>query len=239
MTSTANIYVQEYVPPLIDPATATILAIFGGGSLVLFGLAYYGYKMATAGYGAKWDATETTTVAYESPEITIETFGEPGTVADLDPIESAFFVNKRRQEIVTMIMMSCVRKGVVRIISSKPLRLSKTGIKFEDLTYYEEMFLEAIESNELVPEKVEAMLEELADRVQKKSWDADFETTKEAHEERVDGAWEEMESQPTVSGRTDYYFDGTYGNYGWSWYWIYMHSRHDDGIPDVISPTPG
>jgi len=86
-----DIYIQEYIPPLIDPN----LLFLGFAGFVTLGVVYYGYSRVTRVYGAKWDADETTT-QYESPEIAIQTFGAEGTVAELDPIESAFFVNTTR-----------------------------------------------------------------------------------------------------------------------------------------------
>ncbi|MFW9871460.1 MAG: hypothetical protein ACFFEL_17665, partial [Candidatus Thorarchaeota archaeon] len=202
LSFTVDIYIQEYIPPLIDPNY-----LIGGFLLIAaVGVVYYGYRRVTRSYGAKWEADDTTYV-YQSPEIAIQTFGEPGTVAELDPIESAFFVNTTRQKLVSMILMSCVRKGAVRVLSTDPLKLSVTGLEFQDLTYYEELFLASIVENELDPEKIDEMLEELADKVQEKSWSADFEATKTNHEERIEGAWEELESYPTLDDRMDYYFN--------------------------------
>ncbi|MFW9835224.1 MAG: hypothetical protein ACFFEK_14585 [Candidatus Thorarchaeota archaeon] len=227
-----DIYVQEYIPPLIPPNL-----LFGGIAIfVALGFIVYGYKRVTRTYGAKWEADDSTYV-YESPEIAIQTFGEPGTVAELDPIESAFFINTTRQKLVSMILMSCVRKGAVRVLSTDPLKLSVTGLQFQDLTYYEEMFIAAIVDDELDPDKVDDMLEELADQVQEKAWSADFESTKAKHDEMVDGAWDELESYPTLDDKMDYYFNRQYHGGGWAWYWLYMNPRHDH-IGDVFD-KPG
>ncbi|MHA2323686.1 MAG: hypothetical protein ACXACG_18830, partial [Candidatus Thorarchaeota archaeon] len=103
LTFTVDVYVQEYIPPLIP-----MNLLFGGAAIfVALGFIFYGYRRVTRTYGAKWEADDTTYV-YESPEIAIQTFGEPGTVAELDPIESAFFINTTRQKLVSMILMSCV-----------------------------------------------------------------------------------------------------------------------------------
>ena len=154
-----EIYVQEYIPPLIT--SNQLLGLFA--LFAALGFIYYGYRRVTLSYGAKWDADDTTYV-YESPEIAIQTFGEPGTVAELDPIESAFFINTTRQKLVSMILMSCVRKGAVRVVSTDPLKLSVTGLQFQDLAYYEEAFVAAIVDDELDSGKIDDMLEELADK---------------------------------------------------------------------------
>ena len=81
LTVSVDVYVQEYIPPLIPPNL-----LFGGAAIfVALGFIFYGYRRVTRTYGAKWDADDTTYV-YESPEIAIQTFGEPGTIAELDPI---------------------------------------------------------------------------------------------------------------------------------------------------------
>ena len=228
------VYVAEVVPPLIDPQ----MLAFGVGSLFAIGLIAYGYKKVTSSYGARWNADETTT-GYLSPEIAIQTFGTPGMVADLDPVESALFVNTSRKKMISMILMSCVRKGAVRVISSDPLNLSVTGLQFVELTYYEELFLDAIVSNELDTDKVDDMIEEIADKVQAKAWDADFEATKAANDERVEGAWEKLESNPTLEGRTDYYFDEDYDDNGWAWFYLYQHPRHDAYLEDAFRHPGG
>ncbi|MFX1603690.1 MAG: hypothetical protein ACFFCK_09415, partial [Promethearchaeota archaeon] len=141
VTLNVDVYIREVIPPLIPPA----VLVFGFTGIAAVGIIYAGYRRVTGHYGAHWEADDTTSV-YQSPEISIQTFGTPGTVADLDPVESAFFVNTTRKKLVSMILMSCVRKGAVRVLSSDPLKLSDTGIRFEDLTYYEEMFVDSIDN---------------------------------------------------------------------------------------------
>ena len=137
--------------------------------------------------------------------------------------------------------MSCVRKGAVRVLSTDPLKLSVTGLQFQDLTYYEELFLAAIVDSELDPDRVDDMLEDLADKVQEKSWNADFEATKTNHDEMLEGAWEELESNPTPDDRMDYYFNRQYHGGGWAWYWLFMHHRHGHigGVFDRPGPSIG
>lgn len=179
---TVNVYVAEYIPPLIPPSAL----VLGFGVVAFLGIAYYGYKKTTSHYGAKWEPDETTGV-YKKPEIAIQTLGKPGTVAELDPVESAFFVNESRQKIVSMILMSCVKKGALRVLSVDPLKVSVTGIELEELTYYEQMLVDAVVDDEFAPEKVDDLIERLADEVQKKSWQADFEATKAEHDKLAEG----------------------------------------------------
>ncbi|MHA2033818.1 MAG: hypothetical protein ACTSX3_00780, partial [Candidatus Thorarchaeota archaeon] len=232
LSFTVSIYIQEVTPPITAPGSVGIL-VAAGIALAVVGYAYWTVKRPR---GAAWTA-EDTTIGYESPQITIQTFGAPGTVAELDPVEAAFFENVTRDKLVSMILMSCVKKGAVRVLSTDPLKLSVTGLQFEDLTYYEQMFVDAIVDGELDPDKIDEMIEAIAEKVQEKSWNADFEATKEHHEKVMEEAWQKLESTEDPAVRTQYYFDGTY-NGSWAWYWLYMHPGHDHRIRDVFESQP-
>ena len=67
---------------------------------------------------------------YQSPEIELETFEEPGLVPDLDVIEAAMYVGDTTR-VLTLVLMGLVQRGVLTVVNRNPLQLELTNPEME------------------------------------------------------------------------------------------------------------
>ncbi len=114
------------------------------------------------------------------PRINVLTYRKTGKIANLDFVESLYFIETSLNEILTFIAKTLMRKGYIYILSVLPPKFKVVEAKVkEGLTYYESSFISAINSDgSLNLEKIKNLFIQMTDEIYRKSWDCDIDATK-------------------------------------------------------------
>jgi hypothetical protein len=110
------------------------------------------------------------------PKIQVATFRKTGKMAELDDFEAALLLELPIKKILALLLYSMNENGMIRIISTSPLRLEIGDRPLSPpRSLYEKTILNAIRSDHtLDPDIIKGTIIEAVDNIQRKSWDCDL-----------------------------------------------------------------
>jgi hypothetical protein len=198
---------------------------------------------------------------YMPPALSVE---GTGVKRGLTAVEAAVLLEAPLNKVVTMILFGLVKKGILTVESEKPLRITVTDPIPKDvrLWYYERRFLEAVQDNGNLDEKLlREMIIDLIGDVNKKLTGFSRRETKAYYEDIAARAWKQVEAADTPEVLGERWGDGlewTMLDDDWDgrtrrvfqdrpvvlphWWWFYRPWATSAGTPSRPSgpvPMPG
>ncbi|MHA1229190.1 MAG: hypothetical protein ACTSPQ_00950, partial [Candidatus Helarchaeota archaeon] len=172
---------------------------------------------------------------YEKPKIKLETLGIPGNIIkDLDPIEAAFFLDLPVVKILNLIIMDLYRRGVIEILDKDPIILRLYLYNLKEPPYYETKLLNSLlDGKKITKESIESVIKVLAENIQIKVIDADFEKTAEFYRSKIQDIWNSIENESDNIERANRYWNKFDENGNWLWLWLYIDEEHDEKLKNL------
>ena len=170
---------------------------------------------------------------YESPVLMVEALGpRKGLYAP----EAAWLIESEKEEpdyckVLTMILYSLIKKGVVEVVSLTPLKLRVIGVE-RKLRYYERAFLKCVGSDGSLNDDCLVEVIDVLDRgVAEKMRGYNRRETIEYYEKIVERAWKEVEEAGTPELKLRRAEENTE--------WLMLDPRFPERIVVVLGqPTP-
>lgn len=129
---------------------------------------------------------------YQAPQIEVEGFETRGVAPELDPAETALYLGEGARALMALVL-SLERRGVVKVIRGRPLRLEVLQPEAADLPAAERALLEAVTHDGALDEAcLPGILSEVAGSLLEKVWNADREATRARCHQRIEAAWREV-----------------------------------------------
>ena len=128
---------------------------------------------------------------YVPPELSMEVVG---VRRDLDPVEAAVLLRIHPGRIAALILLSMVRKGAIKVKSTKPLKVEKTGVT-RGLRYYERQMLTCIRSSEIDEDCLIHVLRTIRRNVDGKVSFFLRRQTEEYYRRKIEELWKQVEEE--------------------------------------------
>ncbi len=128
---------------------------------------------------------------YTPPELSMEVIG---VRRDLDPVEAAVLLRIQPGRIATLILLSMIKKRALRVKSTSPLRVEKTGVT-RGLRYYERQMLTCIRSSEIDEDCLIHVLKTIRRNVDGKVSFHFRRQTEEYYRRKIEELWRRVEEE--------------------------------------------
>ncbi len=216
---------QVYTKPAFDFA-AVILGVMGAlfGTLLPFticgGIVLWIVLGAVVGYARQRKRL----MEYMPPLVSVEGLG---IKRGLTAVEAATLLGAPLNRVLTMILFGLVKKGAVRVVSDKPLRLEKADPLPEGIHSYENDFLAAVNTKGGLSEKeLVAVTTKLIKDVNQKMKGFHAKDTIAYYGDIVSQAWKQVEGANTPEVVDE------------NLEWMMMDKDFEEKLPQTFGPRP-
>ncbi len=161
---------------------------------------------------------------YMPPLVSVEGLG---IKRGLSAVEAAVLLEAPLDRVLTMILFGLTKKGAVKVVEQKPLRLEKADPQPEDLYPYETGFLAAIQSNGKLKERdLTDVVTKLIKDVNQKMKGFHAKDTIAYYKDIVARAWEQVKGADTPEVVDE------------NLEWMMMDEDFDEKMPETFGPRP-